>query len=117
MDRISSLLDPLVPLAEGSLASTACARLFAPKQSIPHQSFCNLTSLAGGFSFFLRCWVFFGLGGGGGDTQADCFFFARGGGGGGGPTLGSLEVASDGDGLTLGSWAAAGDGGSTLGYP
>ena len=45
-DRISSLLDPLVPLAEAYLASTARARLFAPKQSIPQQSFCNLTSLA-----------------------------------------------------------------------
>jgi len=46
IERISSLLDPLVPLAEASLASTACARLLAPKQSIPHQSFCNLTSQA-----------------------------------------------------------------------
>ena len=47
IDRISSLPDPLVPLAEASLASTACACLLAPKQSIPHQSFHNLTSLAG----------------------------------------------------------------------
>ena len=33
-------------LAEASLASTACARLLAPKQSIPLESFRNLTSLA-----------------------------------------------------------------------
>ena len=46
IDRISSLLDPLVPLAEASLASTVCARLLAPKQSIPLESFHNLTSLA-----------------------------------------------------------------------
>ena len=46
IDRISSLPDLLVPLAEASLASTTCARLLAPKQSIPHQSFRNLTSLA-----------------------------------------------------------------------
>ena len=71
----------------------------------------------GGFSFFFRAWVFFGLGGGDGGTQADCFFFAGGGDGGGGLTLGSPEAAGDGDGLTLGSRAAAGDGGSTLGYP
>ena len=53
IERISSLLDPLVSLAEASLASTACARLLAPKQSIPHQSFRDLTSLAGAslFSF------------------------------------------------------------------
>ena len=46
-ERISSLLDPLVPLAEAYLASTACTRLLASKQSIPHQSFHDLTSLAG----------------------------------------------------------------------
>ena len=41
------MLDPLVPLVEASLASTARARLFAHRLSIPHQSFRNLTSLAG----------------------------------------------------------------------
>ena len=46
IERISSLLDPLVPLAEASLASTACAHLLAHKQSIPLESFRNLTSLA-----------------------------------------------------------------------
>ena len=46
IERISSLLDPLVPLAEASLASTACARLLTPKHPIPLESFCNLTSLA-----------------------------------------------------------------------
>ena len=46
IERISSLQDPLVPLAEASLVSTACALLIAPKQSIPHQSFHNLTSQA-----------------------------------------------------------------------
>jgi len=46
IERISSLLDPLVPLAEACLASTACARLLAPKQSIPLESLRNLTSLA-----------------------------------------------------------------------
>ena len=45
IETISSLLDPLVPLAEASLASTTCARLLAPKQSIPLESFHNLTSL------------------------------------------------------------------------
>ena len=40
------MLDPLVPLVEASLASTTRSCLFAPKQSIPQQSFCNLTSLA-----------------------------------------------------------------------
>ena len=43
IERISSLLDPLVPLA---VASTTCARFLAPKKSIPHQSFRNLISLA-----------------------------------------------------------------------
>ena len=47
IERISSLLDPLVPLAEASLASTACAHLLAPKQSITHQSFRDLSFLAG----------------------------------------------------------------------
>jgi hypothetical protein len=46
IERIYSLLDPLVPLADASLASTARAHLLAPKQSIPLESFCNLTSLA-----------------------------------------------------------------------
>ena len=46
IDRISSLPDPLVPLAETSLASTACARLLATKHPIPLESFRNLTSLA-----------------------------------------------------------------------
>jgi hypothetical protein len=46
IERISSLLDPLVPLAEACLASTACARLLAPKQSFPLESLRNLTSLA-----------------------------------------------------------------------
>ena len=46
IERISSLLDPLVPLAEASLASTTCARLLAPKHPIPLESFRNLTSLA-----------------------------------------------------------------------
>ena len=40
------MLDPLIPLVEASLASTARACLFAHMQSIPHQSFRNLTSLA-----------------------------------------------------------------------
>ena len=54
IDRISSLLDPLVPLAEASLASITRARLLAPKQSIYHQSFCDLTSLAeASLSFFV----------------------------------------------------------------
>ena len=46
IDRISFLPDPLVPLAEASLASTACARLLEPKHPIPLESFRNLTSLA-----------------------------------------------------------------------
>ena len=46
-ERISSLLDPLIPLAEASLASTACACLLRRKQSIPHQAFHNLISLVG----------------------------------------------------------------------
>ena len=46
IERISLLLDPLVPLAEASLASTTCACLLAPKQSILLESFRNLTSLA-----------------------------------------------------------------------
>ena len=45
-ERISSLLDPLIHLAEASLASTACACLLPPKQSILLESFRNLTSLA-----------------------------------------------------------------------
>ena len=42
---LCTLLDPLVHLAEASLASTACARLLAPKHPIPLESFRNLTSL------------------------------------------------------------------------
>ena len=45
IDRISFLLDPLVPLVEASLASTICARLLTPKHPIPLESFRNLTSL------------------------------------------------------------------------
>ena len=105
-DRISSLLDPLVPSAQASFVRSDRPPPFAhslARNSSGVISYANFSG--GGFSFFLHC-IFFSLGGSGGGTQVDDdFFFARGGGGGGG-----------GDGLTLKSLAAAGDDGSMLGY-